>query len=224
MFPLMYSDAARGSRSPRHKALQSLPGLDYDRYPEIVDVSELEPFGDAEGLFQMPFPMGMPYLDFTVIDMYVGDPNPPDMPIYRGRIELPNSDEYFYLETLFVDWPNQGSGGYPNQAPTNPPSPVPLIQISSSDPTRRVLRNGMQGPNMFERPIPADQINGQSIFNSGSSGFAVRHGFWFSPRDVISIEVRRAPKTFLFPEWVSVGFAGRMITKKFIQGVICEKK
>ncbi len=222
MFPLFYSDAARGGRSPRRRALQSLPGLDYDRYPEIIDVSELAAFGDMEGLFQMPFPVGMPYMDFVVVDMTIGDPLPAPKAKYGATIQLPNSSEYFFCETVFVDWPNQGSGAYPETNPTAAESPVPLIQISSSDPGRRKLLNTSQGPNMFQRPIPLTQINGQSIFQNGGNGFNTRRGFWFSPRDVIMIEIQRTGADF--PNWVSVGFAGRMITEKFLQGYINEKR
>lgn len=224
MFPIIYSDATRGSRSPRRRPLQSLPGLDFDRYPEIEDVSELESFGDMAGMFDLPFPVGFPYLDFVVLNMEVGDPDPPPKSVYRANIQLESATEYLYLESLYIDWPKQGSGAYPETNPDGAESPIPLIQISSSDPRRRKLRNAMQGPTMFERPIPANQINGQSIFDLPGIGLNTRRGFWFSPRDVISIAVERTDKTSDFPNWVSVALAGRLITEKFIQGFINEKR
>jgi len=223
MFPLFYSDAARGSRSPRRRPLQSLPGLDLDRYPEVEDVSELESFGDMAGTFEMPFPVGFPFLDFVVFDLTIGDPDPPELSVYRKNIQLQSATEWLYLESLYIDWPNQGSDAYPETNPTGGESPVPLIQISSSDPRRRKLLNATQGPTMFERPIRADHINGQSIF--GNPNLALnRRGFWFSPRDVISIAVERSVKGDPFPNWVSVALAGRMITDKFLQGFINEKR
>lgn len=223
MFPIVYSDASRGSRSPRRRPLQSLPGLDYERYPEIEDISELESFGDMAGLFDLPFPVGFPYLDFVVIDMEVGDPDPPAKLVYRANIQLDYPNEYFYLESLYIDWPKQGSDPYPETNPTGQESPIPLIQISSSDPRRRNMREAMQGPTMFDRPIPANQINGQSIFDLPGIGANTRRGFWFSPRDVISIAVQPRGQDG-FPRWVSVALAGRMITKKFLQGFINEKR
>lgn len=224
MFPLMYSDAARGSRIPRRRPLQSLPGLDYDRYPEIEDPADLQSFGDMAGLFEMPFPVGFPYLDFVVFDLTIGDPDPPEQAVYRKNIQLQSATEYLYLESLYIDWPKQGVDAYPETNPTGEESPVPLIQISSSDPRRRNTRNAMQGPTMFERPIPANQINGQSIFDLPGVGLNTRRGFWFSPRDVISISVERSVKGSSFPNWVSVALAGRLITKKFVQGFINEKR
>lgn len=215
MFPLFYPDAARTARAPKGRPLLTLPGLDFDRYPEIIDPSELAAFGEMEGLFQMPFPMGMPYLDFVVVDMN-------GIPSGRASFQLPNGNEYLYLETVFVNWPRMGAGAYPDTAPSGGESPMPKIQISSSDPNRRNARQAMQGPDMFWKSLPLNHISGQSIFQRGGNGFNPRRGFVFSPRDVVSIKVDKLENTD--PRWVSVGISGRMITEKFLQGYINEKR
>jgi len=223
MFPLFYGDAGRKNRANKARPLLTLPGLDSNYYPEIEADGGLERFGEVEGMFQMEFPLGLPYMDFVAVDL-----------LSRVAADfvfpLPHSQEVFVLENIFLSWPNQGAGAYPATNPAGNVIPMPTIQIASSDPRLRKT-SSTHGPNMFWKPIPLNHVGNNRAelrYQTGvnfyhrvgdDKGLDQRRVFHFSERDMIQFRIQKAPGT-TEPRWVGVGIAGRMVAEKFLQGVI----
>ncbi len=225
MFPIYYGDAD-GKVSPSSRPLLSLPGMDYDSYPEIEADGGLERFSETEGCWQIPFPLGLPYMDYAEYEWPSIDGA--NLSLQSGQIIFPleNSEEYFFLESITLKIPQAGAYPPPWTNPSGAPSPVPLIQVSSSDPNRRRGRYSMAGPEMFHRPIPANHICGV-LGNGVPGGFRVdyRRMVPFSPLDRIVVDIKKQadpayPADFANPRWIGVGIQGRMVAAKFLQGVI----
>ncbi len=225
MFPIFYGDAD-GKVNPSSRPLLALPGMDYDSYPEIEADGDLERFNEMEGCFQIPFPLGLPYMDYMEFLWPAAATDGVSLQLGQLIFPLENSEEYFFLESIVVKVPQAGANPPPWTAPTAAPAPVPLIQVSSSDPNRRRGRYSMAGPEMFMRPVPASHICGvQGNGVAGGFRLDIRRQIPFSPLDRIVVDIKKQashtdPTDFLNLRWVGIGIQGRMVAAKFLQGVI----
>jgi hypothetical protein len=212
MFPIFYKDASRRGKQPRRPHLLNLPGQDYDWYPEIPNGDELEGFRDMAGMFQIPFPLGFPYLDAAVMDL---------SGVASGEVVFPLSlmDEMFLLEAIFITIPKSGAAAYPDTLGAGGESPMPSIQVGGTDPNNRNGRFATGGVNWFWKGIPSAHVGGPGSNGTLGVRFPFRRNMFFSARDNIVVSAVKAAGT-TDPNWIEIGICGRSVRAGFLQGVI----
>lgn len=197
--------------APGRRPLLTLPGIDFDYYPELEADGAMARFNDLEGCFEIPFPYGFPYMDFQVIDL---------QNVRDGSLVFPikSTGEIFLLEQLTFQWPGKGAGAYPDTAPTGGESSVPTVQITSSNPNLRNGRYVASGPAMFSKPVLMNQLGGPGQIGSKAIRLDNRRLIPFSERDTITFDFTKFDN--VDPRWIGVGIIGRLVTPQFLQGII----